>query len=81
MKVEVKMPDKIKYPYLAVWTNGELLSDEELKRNAQETIYIVSKVGEDVWILPFDDSIEPYITLCEYEYTALPIGFKVTLSN
>ena len=83
MKSTIKLPTR-EYPYLAVFTSGELMSEEDFKSIKREQIVLISIAYKDS-----ESDGQPYVqyllgekvgyfTEEENAYTQLPKGTEIT---
>jgi hypothetical protein len=84
MKATQKYP-RISYPYLAVWTGPD--TPLEQKNYPLEDIVVVSMIQENQdedlkpFVQPLIGGKKGYFTKNEEEYSALPQGYEITLTQ
>ncbi len=82
MKITKQNPEK-KYPYLAVYTGGAKFIDDAYGIDEVFVISIQTRPNQDSvkYAQLLNGSREGYVTTKEEDYTPLPAGTKITITQ
>lgn len=80
MKIKTIKPE-LTYPYLAVWTGRDNHIEVDLDNIKTDELLLVSKVGQQIYVQRLLGGHDGFYTKNEFEYTPLPAGFEVTITQ